>query len=624
MAPNNNPALCDAETRQAAVVSIGFIVDAVLRSHCANHDTLCSTAPPQLRLPNAVLWDDLLTTLTITATDYQVDKRGDVGSWVREVTLEVCCYLLEALLRCAQKVEEAYKHSLGSLSSTDAALHLFNLIIRQTTDKVDRLRSRAAYLIYRFLLNQASATFASLPSCPKFGQNCSSGLLPPLTPQIIFQRVYYTYAYEKLSSQHHRYLRLFFDFAMAQYSCSPEYLSALLVPDVPALFFALSGVISTESFFETAAEPSQETSIYEDSKPVCSLPSQTVSAKPFLNNDDDDDDGEVKHHDAFASYSVSAEQENVFSTTVEPNGVKLQATQELGSFVTWDSYDFATQKFQKSSVVLKLPEFTRHEIIFERFLKLLPSTFYRIVLLEGAANAAGLTSGTVTSSTTALLTNYFKEFLEPSDNSHFTSVSEDGGWAQDKTSLLKWAAQTLVGAALEKASPGNKSLPKTQDVSAFRKYLHNGKPLEALASPEAPKQREVLPQLQKKNAAESFFEAAPVLPNAVTPISGQSMDVEMHAAASAAATIIRGSVAPSHHVTPNAIPLAHCIAKVPHLGTAFRGVTVTSILRLLGLLLLTNWADVYHGKFSNLIALRIVSVLLLQNPLVYFPCATQL
>jgi len=70
--------------------------------------------------------------------DYAIDKRGDVGSWVREAAmaaLERWCYLLAG----------------SPLFTTDMGTNLMSALLKQAVEKIDRVRDNASKIIVRIL-----------------------------------------------------------------------------------------------------------------------------------------------------------------------------------------------------------------------------------------------------------------------------------------------------------------------------------------------------------------------------------------------------------------------------------------------------------------------------------------
>ncbi|CAJ1420847.1 unnamed protein product [Effrenium voratum] len=157
----------DPNTRQYAVLALG---------------TLC--VDTELTDPEVAL---LLKALQGAMQDYATDRRGDVGSWVREVAMEVAVALLQQ-----QKVGAPPR--LGS--STD----LLAQLLRQAVEKIDRLRERAfgllrllcfgrtrgIHLAYRRVLHKESYDASALaaeasaePAAEPAEPASSSGAWPP-------------------------------------------------------------------------------------------------------------------------------------------------------------------------------------------------------------------------------------------------------------------------------------------------------------------------------------------------------------------------------------------------------------------------------------------------------------
>jgi len=82
--------------------------------------------------------------------DYSVDRRGDVGSWVREVCMEVITALLDMQRRVAPLVR---------LPDTTTTTRLVALLLQQAVEKIDRLREHAYRLLHHLLCSEACSQF---------------------------------------------------------------------------------------------------------------------------------------------------------------------------------------------------------------------------------------------------------------------------------------------------------------------------------------------------------------------------------------------------------------------------------------------------------------------------------
>lgn len=74
--------------------------------------------------------------------DYATDRRGDVGSWVREAAMEVIVAILEA-----QRLQDAHP----ALPDAACTTKLVSLLLQQAVEKIDRLRDRAYGLLCSLL-----------------------------------------------------------------------------------------------------------------------------------------------------------------------------------------------------------------------------------------------------------------------------------------------------------------------------------------------------------------------------------------------------------------------------------------------------------------------------------------
>merc|ERR1712129_265124 len=97
--------------------------------------------------------DDLelvISALEHAMVDYAVDRRGDVGSWVREVAMEVITAILDSQRRDAP---------LSALSSADVSTRLLALLFQQSVEKIDRLREHAYGLLHFLLCSSEAEAF---------------------------------------------------------------------------------------------------------------------------------------------------------------------------------------------------------------------------------------------------------------------------------------------------------------------------------------------------------------------------------------------------------------------------------------------------------------------------------
>lgn len=121
----------DPQTRQYAVLSLGRIA---------------------LDLPVAGQDLEVVTEALETAMkDYATDRRGDVGSWVREAAMEVISGLLEA----------QFVGAAPRLPEPATSTRLVALLLQQAAEKLDRIRERAFGLLCRLLCRRGVVAPAS-------------------------------------------------------------------------------------------------------------------------------------------------------------------------------------------------------------------------------------------------------------------------------------------------------------------------------------------------------------------------------------------------------------------------------------------------------------------------------
>lgn len=139
----------DPQTRQYAVLSLGrvLLADAAVRPVSAaeaEHAPPCQGAEFEL----------IVSALTSAMGDYAVDRRGDVGSWVRETAMEVLASLL---------LGQRLGKGAPLLAGPDVTTKLVALLVQQAVEKIDRLRERALLLLYVVLCGSAASSSAYTP-----------------------------------------------------------------------------------------------------------------------------------------------------------------------------------------------------------------------------------------------------------------------------------------------------------------------------------------------------------------------------------------------------------------------------------------------------------------------------
>ncbi|KAF5184838.1 Tubulin-specific chaperone d [Thalictrum thalictroides] len=157
----------DAEARVNAVKGLVSVCETLTKAR--NFSIFCSEeedASLYLLIKNEVM-----QTLFKALTDYSVDNRGDVGSWVREAALdglEKCTYILcerksigfprkTAEVDCSlepldPKVDN--EDLLNSLFDESVATNLIGGLVKQAVEKMDKIRVVATKVLQRILLNK--------------------------------------------------------------------------------------------------------------------------------------------------------------------------------------------------------------------------------------------------------------------------------------------------------------------------------------------------------------------------------------------------------------------------------------------------------------------------------------
>lgn len=359
--------------------------------------------------------------LEVASCDDQFDRRGDVGSWVREAAVEAIAYLLESL--------SAQELPLTSTALTLAQTkRLFNCILRQSVDKIDRTRGIAAFLIYR-ILNQSptqlTVTFDESPgivncSPSSFSNKKDRDSTQRMQPEWIFHRAYYSFPYEVLCGKVHRLsdeeLKERKKYLTDSHQSGFYSPSILCLPNLDELTIVFNKIFDTDIRITQLSDKG--------------LGAQSSLAPPQLLDTPDEEVGDNQ----------------VYESDGDIN---------LGAFTSWETYHFTIQRFQKTGISLKIPQFTRPECVFPNLLPLLRHEQYRDSILAGVTNAIGVSVGFVNRfASSALLTLLQSTKSEPSysvfdketpnENRNPFSLEID-----DFPSLKIWITETLATVGIE-------------------------------------------------------------------------------------------------------------------------------------------------------------------------------
>lgn len=88
--------------------------------------------------------------------DYSTDIRGDVGSWVREASINGLEKLLVTIYsKRRSEVEEIFSEEKSHMA--------MSLLLRQSVDRIDRVRTCAGKLLEKIAWNYQSEKEFSLP-----------------------------------------------------------------------------------------------------------------------------------------------------------------------------------------------------------------------------------------------------------------------------------------------------------------------------------------------------------------------------------------------------------------------------------------------------------------------------
>ena len=146
--PEDNPEMRDAETRVDAVIASQNILCKInakysASSACGEKDDVISISD----LKDAA--DMCLEAFLKGVEDYSVDKRGDVGSWVREASMRA----FSEVLRCFQTISKCSDDSDGVVVDEyeTKCTTILGVLLKQCGEKIDRTRTVAFESLFALL-----------------------------------------------------------------------------------------------------------------------------------------------------------------------------------------------------------------------------------------------------------------------------------------------------------------------------------------------------------------------------------------------------------------------------------------------------------------------------------------
>lgn len=132
-----------AESRRDAVVAITNILSE--KPFTLEENNWQQGIPVNVINP-ATLYHCLLQNME----DYTTDKRGDIGSWVREAAMSCLKVLTIRMAECCKDFPEDERRLLPSATISQ----MIGLIARQSVEKIDNIRVRAGKIFSLLLYNR--------------------------------------------------------------------------------------------------------------------------------------------------------------------------------------------------------------------------------------------------------------------------------------------------------------------------------------------------------------------------------------------------------------------------------------------------------------------------------------
>jgi hypothetical protein len=370
-------------------------------------DTQCQTAEKTWEQLISVPWNLVLHTLQCTSVDYHVDNRGDVGSWVRQVTCEVAVNMLECFLKfyhCRSSISPQYKSFYQNVTS-----FFIHLLLHQISDKSNALRSRSMYLLSRYLLNysfNATHWIANNPS-----PSCQF-LYPLMSPKKIYRRVYCLEPYELLNTKDTIKVETFSNYVLLHFDDLKSINNSEFnfIPHFDFLLALLCTILDTRQKFDPKCQSSSSAM-----SSLSELKLQEIESHLYIPNTD-----------------------NFFGDN-QPK--------TIGKSLHHYCYDYIAQtKFTKGTVTIKLEEYHNTLYIFKNILPLLSLTCYRLPILEGLTNCLGIS----VASDSRDMQHEFCHFIKISSNFAFNAYETR---RVCKRIDVKWMVHTLISALFRKVPP---------------------------------------------------------------------------------------------------------------------------------------------------------------------------
>lgn len=156
--PEEDSEARDAEARVCAAKAIAGVTRELLSASIAERRSLASSESndSDLRAVVATVASEAMEAMLACAEDYCVDNRGDVGSWVREAAMEA----LPSVVAAAQA--SAPGASAGDSSAIPSSAAVVAALLKQASEKIDRVRAAAFAALVPLLRGDATRTPAPL------------------------------------------------------------------------------------------------------------------------------------------------------------------------------------------------------------------------------------------------------------------------------------------------------------------------------------------------------------------------------------------------------------------------------------------------------------------------------
>ena len=169
----------DAETRRNALLSLSRVCETVGVGKSGNKSRELDVCPFPTVAFTAEMVGKVYESFLLALEDYNVDRRGDVGSWSRVAAMSGLECLMYAVSRCmsSERIENDTETGNISLLDESICIRVIGGLLKQLSEKLDSVRSHAGGCLSRML----TCTSPSISLVPRKDRLIESLELDPST-----------------------------------------------------------------------------------------------------------------------------------------------------------------------------------------------------------------------------------------------------------------------------------------------------------------------------------------------------------------------------------------------------------------------------------------------------------